>query len=144
MRQTQFNVVELKTEFDLRDKVKENQEHDIKDTDNKGKGSFTTHLSCVIHDSVPNPDKIFSLQSEFIEKIEGFDTTYEVLLNGSGERIVEGNDCITLHSVGYFSDGREFFSTKENLYPLQTMMGCELLPRGFEAGLQGLKLGEKR
>ncbi|MEX2010553.1 MAG: FKBP-type peptidyl-prolyl cis-trans isomerase [Parcubacteria group bacterium] len=71
----------------------------------------------------------------------GFQT--EELSPGTGEGAVSG-DTITVHYVGRLSDGRVFDSSLDRNQPFSFVLGSGSVIRGWEEGMAGMKVGEKR
>ena len=91
---------------------------------------FALLAACVISERIP---------------IAGFESTYEVTKEGSGEATVsDGVDC-EVHTTGYLQEGKKkFWSTFDNNQPMPFTPGNGSLIKGFEAGIQGAKVGESR
>ncbi|MBI2639370.1 MAG: FKBP-type peptidyl-prolyl cis-trans isomerase [Candidatus Sungbacteria bacterium] len=67
----------------------------------------------------------------------------EVLAEGGGEGAKSGN-TVFVHYVGTLVDGRKFDSSRDRGQPFSFSLGAgEVIP-GWDQGLQGMKVGEKR
>lgn len=65
------------------------------------------------------------------------------LKQGSGAQVKKG-DKVTIHYVGRLTDGTKFDSSRDKNKPFSFTMGkMEVIP-GMEAGIDGMKIGEKR
>lgn len=76
------------------------------------------------------------------EDAEGLQT--EVLREGSGERVVQKGDTITVHYTGTLEDGTKFDSSVDRGQPFSTKIGVGQVIEGWDIGMIGMKIGEKR
>ena len=73
--------------------------------------------------------------------VEG--TKVEILKQGTGVAIKAG-DNITVNYVGTLADGKKFDSSIDRNSPFTFIVGKGNVIKGFDAGLLGAKIGEKR
>jgi len=67
----------------------------------------------------------------------------EILNQGSGVGTKE-NDYVTTHYIGVLEDGREFDSSISRNSPFTFQLGQNTVIKGFDLGVLGMKVGEKR
>lgn len=70
----------------------------------------------------------------------GIKTTKE----GTGDRIVNSGDTISAHYTGKLEDGTKFDSSVDRGTPFTFTIGQGQVIQGWEQGLLGMKVGEKR
>lgn len=68
----------------------------------------------------------------------------EVLKEGSGDRVTKKGDTISVHYVGTLTDGTKFDSSVDRGEPFSFTVGAGQVIRGWDEGLLGMKVGEKR
>jgi len=78
-------------------------------------------------------------------KIEGMETTYEVLEEGAGKSVGKA-DTVTVHATGIVKDtGKKFWSTKDaGQQPFTYQAGVNKVIKGWDQGCLGMKVGGKR
>lgn len=67
----------------------------------------------------------------------------EVLKEGSGSGAKAG-DTVTVHYTGVLTDGGKFDSSVDRGQPFAFQLGAGAVIRGWDQGLLGMKIGEKR
>src|SRR3989344_3198058 len=67
----------------------------------------------------------------------------EILREGSGTAAKAG-DTITVHYTGTLEDGQKFDSSLDRGQPFSFQLGAGTVIRGWDQGLLGMKIGEKR
>ncbi len=67
----------------------------------------------------------------------------EVLEAGDGDEVV-GGEVVTVHYVGMLEDGTLFDSSVERGMPFTFTVGAGQVIQGWDEGLIGMKIGEKR
>lgn len=67
----------------------------------------------------------------------------EVVKEGSG-KAVEAGDRLTVHYTGWLTNGTKFDSSVDRGQPFQFTLGEGQVIRGWEVGVAGMKVGEKR
>lgn len=81
-----------------------------------------------------------------IEKDNSYQTQgikIEILKQGTGEASKEG-DNITVNYVGTLEDGKKFDSSIDRNEPFSFVLGERRVIQGWEIGVLGMKVGEKR
>lgn len=63
---------------------------------------------------------------------------------GTGERVVKSGDNISVHYTGKLTDGTKFDSSVDRGVPFDFKIGQGMVIQGWEQGLLGMKVGEKR
>ena len=78
-------------------------------------------------------------------KIEGMETTYEMLEEGAGKSVGKA-DTVTVHATGIVKDtGKKFWSTKDaGQQPFTYQAGVNKVIKGWDQGCLGMKVGGKR
>ena len=67
----------------------------------------------------------------------------ETLTAGTGEGAKDG-DTIVVHYTGTLTDGKKFDSSRDRNEPFAVTLGQRRVIAGWEQGLLGMKVGEKR
>lgn len=67
----------------------------------------------------------------------------EILQEGTGEGAVNGN-TVTVHYTGTLLDGTKFDSSVDKDTPFSFELGAGQVIQGWEQGILGMKVGEKR
>ena len=62
---------------------------------------------------------------------------------GTGEEAKAGQS-VTVHYTGMFPDGRKFDSSLDRRDPFVFMLGAGMVIKGWDDGVQGMKVGGKR
>jgi FKBP-type peptidyl-prolyl cis-trans isomerase len=68
---------------------------------------------------------------------------YETLQEGDGAQAKTG-DRVSIHYAGRFEDGRTFDSSRDRGEPWTFEVGSRLAVQGFNEGVVGMKVGERR
>jgi len=68
---------------------------------------------------------------------------FEVLKAGSGMEATAGK-TVTVHYTGWLTDGTKFDSSVDRQEPFSFSLGAGQVIKGWDQGVQGMKLGEKR
>jgi len=68
---------------------------------------------------------------------------YGIITPGTGAEAKSG-DLVTVHYIGTLTDGREFDSSVGRGQPAQFPIGVGQLIKGWDEGIPGMKVGEKR
>ena len=63
---------------------------------------------------------------------------------GKGDRVVKSGDTIAVHYTGKLTDGTKFDSSVDRGTPFEFQIGQGMVIQGWEQGLLGMKVGEKR
>jgi FKBP-type peptidyl-prolyl cis-trans isomerase len=67
----------------------------------------------------------------------------EVLAEGKGDGAKSGQS-ITVHYTGTLENGNKFDSSRDKNQPFTLVLGAGQVIKGWDAGLQGMKVGERR
>lgn len=89
-------------------------------------------------DKNPNPNG-----SAVGEKANKPELKIEVLQEGDGEGAKTG-DTVSVHYVGTLVSGQRFDSSRNRGQPFSFQLGAGQVIPGWDQGLQGMKVGEKR
>jgi peptidylprolyl isomerase len=67
----------------------------------------------------------------------------EILKPGSGQEVKAG-DVVSVHYVGTLENGQKFDSSIDRGQPFEFTLGAGQVIRGWDVGVAGMKVGEKR
>ncbi len=67
----------------------------------------------------------------------------ETLTPGAGDEAKKG-DTVSVHYTGTLTDGKKFDSSRDRNEPFDVTLGQRRVIAGWEQGLLGMKVGEKR
>ena len=67
----------------------------------------------------------------------------ETLTPGTGDEAKSG-DTLSVHYTGTLTDGKKFDSSRDRGEPFEVTLGQRRVIAGWEMGLVGMKVGEKR
>lgn len=76
-----------------------------------------------------------------IKNIQGVET--EILKQGTGEGAKAG-DTVAVHYTGTLENGTKFDSSLDRGEPFSFVLGSGYVIRGWDIGVEGMKVGEKR
>lgn len=68
----------------------------------------------------------------------------EITQEGTGDRVTKKGDTIGVHYTGMLTDGTKFDSSLDRGEPFEFQLGAGMVIRGWDEGLVGMKVGEKR
>ena len=77
------------------------------------------------------------------EKITDTGLKYEDLVEGEG-KVAEANQKVSVHYTGWLTDGTKFDSSLDRSDPFSFPLGGGRVIRGWDEGVQGMKVGGKR
>lgn len=69
---------------------------------------------------------------------------YAILQEGSGEEIADKGEQVLVHYTGWLKDGTQFDSSLTRPKPFDFQLGAGGVIRGWDKGVEGMKVGEKR
>lgn len=78
-----------------------------------------------------------------ISNVEKKGLEVKVLKEGNGEEAKSG-DMVTVHYTGTFTDGNKFDSSVDIGEPFTFKLGAGQVIKGWDEGVLGMKVGEKR
>ena len=67
-----------------------------------------------------------------------------ILVEGSGEQVSKAGDVLTVHYTGILLDGTKFDSSVDRGQPFTFTVGVGQVIQGWEEGMLGMKIGEKK
>src|ERR1700689_1911247 len=68
---------------------------------------------------------------------------YDDVTVGDGAQAKAG-DNVSVHYTGWLTDGQKFDSSKDRNAPFQFSLGAGMVIRGWDEGVQGMKVGGGR
>jgi FKBP-type peptidyl-prolyl cis-trans isomerase len=68
---------------------------------------------------------------------------YQILKEGSGTAALSGKK-VSVHYTGWLIDGKKFDSSVDRGQPFQFQLGAGQVIKGWDEGVAGMKIGEKR
>ncbi|MFA6296215.1 MAG: FKBP-type peptidyl-prolyl cis-trans isomerase [Patescibacteria group bacterium] len=68
----------------------------------------------------------------------------EILKPGTGDKQVKNGDLVSVHYKGTLENGKEFDSSYKYNQPFEFTVGAGEVIKGWDLGLVGMKIGEKR
>lgn len=77
------------------------------------------------------------------EKMTDSGLKYEDLAEGEGDAAVSGQ-TVVVHYTGWLTDGTKFDSSVDRSDPFSFPLGAGRVIRGWDEGVQGMKIGGKR
>jgi len=90
----------------------------------------------------PNVEiEVLNSNNNMENNIEGLEI--EILQEGTGEEAKDG-DNVSVHYTGTLVDGAKFDSSVDRGQPFQFTLGEAQVIRGWDLGVKGMKVGEKR
>lgn len=82
------------------------------------------------------------VEENMSNSIEGL--AIEVLQQGQGEDTAQAGDLVTVNYTGYLEDGTKFDSSLDRNEPFTFPLGQNQVIQGWEKGIVGMQVGEKR
>ena len=88
-------------------------------------------------------DSILENDDQQISGIENNELKIEILSEGQGEEAKDG-DNVSVHYIGTLEDGTKFDSSIDRGTPFDFNLGAGQVIKGWDLGVLGMKIGEKR
>lgn len=82
-------------------------------------------------------------EDDMAEKITDSGLKYEDLVAGDGA-VAESGQTVVVHYTGWLTDGSKFDSSVDRNQPFRFLLGKGQVIRGWDEGVQGMKIGGKR
>lgn len=92
---------------------------------------------------LPEPKAESGKDKQIIEE-KPMELEIKTTQQGAGEREVKSGDMISVHYTGKLTDGTKFDSSVDRGEPFTFQIGQGMVIQGWEKGLLGMKVGEKR
>lgn len=70
--------------------------------------------------------------------------TIIILAEGRGDRVAKAGDTVTVNYVGRLEDGKQFDASADHGGPFTFPLGESKVIAGWDEGVAGMKIGEKR
>ncbi len=94
-------------------------------------------------DMLENANQNDNIEGEVINSnVEGL--KIEVLQEGTGEQMAQSGDLVTVHYTGTLENGSKFDSSIDKGEPFTFPLGQGSVIQGWEKGIPGMRVGEKR
>ncbi len=85
------------------------------------------------------------VEQDQLKQIENMtELKIEILKEGIGDREIKAGDQISVHYTGTLVDGTKFDSSLDQGQPFTFTIGINQVIQGWDQGLIGMKIGEKR
>ena len=99
----------------------------------------SAHTTAGVESEISTPDE--NNEERMVKMENGL--SYEVIEKGTGE-VAEVGNTVFVHYTGTFEDGRVFDSSVNRGQPLSFTLGAGMVIRGWDLGVEGMAVGEKR
>jgi FKBP-type peptidyl-prolyl cis-trans isomerase len=99
--------------------------------------TFSLMIACKVSEN----NKLGKVEKGWIAMDNGL--TYQVITEGTGSVAATGN-TVVVHYTGTFTDGRKFDSSVDSGRPFSFQLGAGRVIRGWDIGVVGMRIGEKR
>ncbi|MES2437047.1 MAG: FKBP-type peptidyl-prolyl cis-trans isomerase [Patescibacteria group bacterium] len=67
-----------------------------------------------------------------------------IIYSRSMPKIAENGKTVSVHYVGTLQDGTKFDSSRDRGEPIEFVLGAGMVIKGWEEGILGMKVGEKK
>lgn len=87
------------------------------------------------------PKDLKEAKTEYIESDSGL--KYKILTKGTGEPAESGDEVLLFETTSY-RNGTELYSNESSTNPVKIKLGANMVTKGVEEGLHGMRSGEIR
>ena len=140
----------IKTLAELAAKKQINEVKIISNSANQLKNKLKNKISVaegifLARDLVNEPSNVLNPEAyaKRIKELSKFGLKVEVLNEGNGA-VAEAGQSVSVHYTGWLTDGTKFDSSVDRGQPFQFPLGAGRVIQGWDKGVQGMKVGEKR
>lgn len=84
------------------------------------------------------------LQNNQSQQDKNMDLNIEMVKEGTGDRVTKKGDTLEMHYTGTLLNGTKFDSSVDRGTPFTFTLGAGQVIKGWDEGLLGMKVGEKR
>lgn len=116
-----------------------------KNQENTNQTAVTENTNTNVNTNVNEPKNVNETNEVGDSKLgEANGLKTEILKAGSGDKQVKNGDLVSVHYKGTLENGTEFDSSYKYNQPFEFTVGASEVIKGWDLGLVGMKIGEKR